>query len=290
MTYGELRFTITKLLPGLDPDLIDSWISGRYTQVLDELTWTRREVRSIVQTSAVYEEGTVTLTNGSTAVTGVGTTFTSGHTGAGLIPAGRNEYYEFVYSSATAGVLDRAFEGETGSYSYKLFQSVYQLPSDCRVLLSVRDLHAGPLSPASRSEVQAIVGVPVGPPQYYRQHMDDLSSPPRMQIELYPAPEDVRSLEVEYLAEETTFGTTTATTLLPWLRPACLIAGVYADGLNRLKEFNAADRQELKFSGLLAQMRKTAILNIPQKRIQISNRFRPGTRSDLIALRKSQMP
>jgi hypothetical protein len=259
VTYGTLRFRIAKLLPGLDHDLIDGWISDRYTQILDEIPWRRRELRTIVQTVAPYETGSIALTEGSTAVTGTGTTFTSTHTGARLYVATRNEVYSFTYVSGTTGTLDRAFEGTTGSYSYKLYRSVIALPAAVRLLQAVTDLQNGPLGQITRREANEEVGVTFGMPVEYRLTYDDASSPPNAQIEVFPAPSEVTSLEIEYVADESTFATgTTSNTLLPWVRPACLIEGVQASGEAHKENWTAADYHEGRFAKLLQQMIRTA--------------------------------
>lgn len=288
MTYGELRFRVSKLLPGIDHDLLDGWISDRYAQILDAIAWQRRDIRAVIQTAAIYQTGEVTLTSGSATVTGTGTEWDTGQTGMGFAVTGRNEFYEFAFTGATSAQLDRPFEGPTGTYSYKLFQSVYPLPDDCKILKSVVDLQTGQqLTEHSEANAPVVLGLPAT----YRKLMDDLSDPPRMQIELLPTPEGLRSLSIEYTAEERVFGSTTATTLLPWLRPGCLVAGVEADGLVFLEKFEASDRKEARFQVLLGDMIRTAAANIPAKRIRLSAEFKPSSPTLYKqSTRKNQMP
>ena len=40
-TFGELRFRLSKLVPGVDLDLLDGWIMDRYQEILDVLPWSR---------------------------------------------------------------------------------------------------------------------------------------------------------------------------------------------------------------------------------------------------------
>ena len=65
MTYGEIRLHLAKALPGVDPELIIDWIQGRYTRILDALSWKRQETESVLQSPARYAIGTVALTQGS---------------------------------------------------------------------------------------------------------------------------------------------------------------------------------------------------------------------------------
>jgi hypothetical protein len=288
VTYGEIRYRLSKLLPGVDHDLIDGWISDRYTEILDRLKWQRRKKRSVIQTTAPYETGTITLTAGSTSVTGTGTTFTSAHTGMLLRVPHRNEWYTFTYASGTTGTLDRAFEGDTGTFSYKLYKTLYALPADCRILGAVSNLQ----NETSITETGFLPDATTGTPQACRKLMDNASDPPQMQIDLYPIPDAVYSLSVEYTAEETGFtAASTSTSLLPWLRPGCLVAGVEADGLNHLERFAAADRKAARFETLLRDMIRTEAANTPPKAIRVTDKFRE-TGYDPFGLeaRKSQMP
>src|SRR3954467_3781006 len=106
MTYGDIRFRLVKLLPGVDHDLLDGWISDRYQEILDRLSWQRRDVQSVIQIPAPISTGTVALSGGSGNVTGTGTGWASAITGSGLYISGRNEYYEVTWVSSTSLQLD----------------------------------------------------------------------------------------------------------------------------------------------------------------------------------------
>ncbi|MGD0497556.1 MAG: hypothetical protein ABSC23_03870 [Bryobacteraceae bacterium] len=64
-----------------------------------------------------YRDGTASVTNGSTAVTGTGTTWTSAMTGRWFIPreSGCNYMYKFTYVSATSGTLNSAYNCATNA-------------------------------------------------------------------------------------------------------------------------------------------------------------------------------
>lgn len=110
-TYGEIRFRLTKAHPGIDPDLVDGWIDDRYAAILDALEWQRRRVMAVLQTTAPYATGTVTVAADSAAIALAGGTWAAGMTGRGFRVDGRSEIYTFTRTANTTGTLDRAYEG-----------------------------------------------------------------------------------------------------------------------------------------------------------------------------------
>jgi len=74
-SYGEIRFRLSKLIPGVDLDVLDGWIQDRYQQILDRLDWRRLEVVTTLSTEPEYAEGTVTVAEGSDVITGSGVTW-----------------------------------------------------------------------------------------------------------------------------------------------------------------------------------------------------------------------
>jgi hypothetical protein len=204
MTYGDIRFRLAQLLPGVSHDLIDGWIGERYTEILDRLKWQRRDA-----------------------------------------------------SAAIATVIGT---------------DIYKLPADCRALKSIR----GPLGPMEYFDAtKHVIGTVPGTPQTWRPVWDSATDPPQQQVQVFPVPDAVVTLTAEYTAEEATFGTgTTSNSLLPWMRPGCLIAGVEADGQNHKGNFAAGDRKEVRFEKLLNDMVRTECARIPAKTIQLAAKYR----------------
>lgn len=99
--------------------------------------WPERKSTGLYLTTlAPYTTGTVTLTNGSTAVTGSGTVWTTGHTGMKLALSYDGAWYVFTRTGATTGTLDRAYQGETVSgATYVLYQDVFSLSDTIESLL-----------------------------------------------------------------------------------------------------------------------------------------------------------
>ena len=88
--------------------------------------------------TAEYTDGSITVTNGSDEVTGVGTAWTSAMTGYWLATQPCLSAYRFTYVSATSGTLDRPYTCTSGTmrgvpsppgtpygHAYALTQSTY---------------------------------------------------------------------------------------------------------------------------------------------------------------------
>lgn len=115
MTYGQLRLRLSKLLPGVDLELIDGWIQDRFTFILDFLSWKRLEGEAVFQCPPSYAIGTVAVSQGSASITGTGTAWTPALTGLMIRIANGTEYYAFAQLTGTTGTLDRPYEGSTAA-------------------------------------------------------------------------------------------------------------------------------------------------------------------------------
>jgi hypothetical protein len=111
MTYGQLKFRLTKAFPGVDLDLIEGWIADRYAEILGELPWSRQNVEAMLLTSAPFVTGVAAVQSGSSAVSLVGATWSSSLNGRAFRVASRSEFYQFTFVSTTTASLDRPYEG-----------------------------------------------------------------------------------------------------------------------------------------------------------------------------------
>ncbi len=262
MTYGQVRFRVSKEVPGLDLDLLDGYLVDRYTSILDRLKWNRQRSEYTFSTVAPYATGTLALTQGSNVVTLTGGTFTSGMTGRRLLVGGQNEPYTFTYVGAAAGTLDRGFDGATASgLSYQIVQPFYALPATARLLDGGRLLDTDePLANMSRAELNASAParIAVGVPGILAPAIDSSSN--LLQVEVYPAPDAIYSVAAEITSEAPSI-TGTATTLLPWLRPSALVAGASADAFAHKTDWNSAKYAESKYESYLSDMIRTEGFN-----------------------------
>jgi hypothetical protein len=259
-TYGEIRFRLAKAYPSLDPDLIDGWIDDRYRAILDALQWQRRRVEAVLQTTAPYSTGTVALVAGSAAIALTGGTWTAAMTGRGFRVDGRGEIYSFTRATDATGTLDRPYEGENAAAAtYTIFQGIYALPAACRLAEAFEGLER-----KSRAELTASApGRPAhGTPAIWAPYPDTAAG--LIQVELYPIPDDSDGIPYSYFADapDLSAGATSAA-LLPWVRPAALVAGVTADILRHLKEWQGAREYEGVYEARLADMRRTDAASRP---------------------------
>lgn len=277
MTYGELRFRLTKLAPGVDPDLIEGWIDDRYMEILDRLSWTRLRVESVLQTVAPYATGTVSMTNGLNTVALAGGAWSSAMTGRAFRVDGQQEYYEFTRTGALAGTLDRVYEGETAAgLAYRIFQNIYPLPAALRILEEIRSFTLGPLDKFSKAQLNASVPSrpAYGVPRVWTPYMDDSSDPPQPQVELYPIPDAAIGLPFSYIADKAALSAGAATaTLLPWLRPAAMVAGCEASILRHLKEWIGARLAGEEFERQISLMLNNEAKMKGPTRIRMASRF-----------------
>lgn len=131
MTFGEIRFQLSKRCPGTDPDLIDGFVNSAYQSIMARTSWKGLEADAWIQTVAPYETGTIALVAGALPFTGAGTTFTAAMNQRGVYIPGRQETYRSNFIDATHGALDRPFEGgSSATAGYKLYQDIYELPDD----------------------------------------------------------------------------------------------------------------------------------------------------------------
>jgi|HubBroStandDraft_4_1064222.scaffolds.fasta_scaffold03234_8 hypothetical protein len=264
MTYGAIKFRLTKAFPGVDQDLIEGWVTDRYLEILGELPWSRLNVEAILQTTAPYQAGTVALTVGSQLATLAGGAFTAALNGLVFQATGDQAIYQFTYASATAGTLDRPYEGATNALAtYSIFQNVYPLPADCRFLSddAFSSFQLGPLKRLTPGDMDA--GNPFlassasgscGTPMLWSAYMDDGSTPPQMQVKLYPAPNLSIGIPFRYSQEVVAPGATSVT-LIPWLQPAALIEGATAKIKAHLKDYNGATYHNATAKAALSVMR-----------------------------------
>jgi hypothetical protein len=258
MTYGQLRLRVSQLFPSINPDVLEGWISDCYQDILAELSWSRQTVQGMLLTNAPYTTGTVAVTQGSNAVTGTGTTWIAGMTGRAFRVTGRDEYYEFTFTGATTATLDRVFEGPTAATAgYSVFQAIYSLPSNCRLLPDDAFSNSfGGLTRISHGQLNdsAPTRSQTGTPLYWASYMDDGSTPPGMQVELYPVPSTAVGIPFTYLADSDS-PTATATIMQVWLEPSALIQRVVALAKADLKDYTGAQLANVAAANALKQMR-----------------------------------
>jgi hypothetical protein len=275
-TFGQIRLRLSKLPhgAGVDPVVLDGFINGRYREILDKFPWTRLVKTSQISTVAVYETGTVAATNGSTAVTGTGTTWTALMTGRRFRVSGSSEFYTFTRTSNTTGTLDRAYEADDDSAaSYRIFQNIATLPADLRVLESVSVPYANrDLDQIERERLDQLAPARLiyGEPELYAPYDDD--STPLPQIELYPIPNRAEGLPIRYATAKARLAATSD--VLPvWMSEECLIVGVEADLYALSGDGAMAELKENKFQQLLNDQVRVDVQREVPEQMRMASRF-----------------
>jgi hypothetical protein len=257
MTFGELRFRLSKLAPGIDPDVLDGAINDAYGSILARTSWKLLEAEGVIQTVAPYETGTIALTLGSLSIVGTGTTWTSGMIGRGVYIPGRNESYRFNYTDATHGALDRPYEGPTATgAAYKIYQDIYELPEDyARPFLNRNQRLPGVITHWDRKQFDGLrlctFGEPAiytlatpGPwPELQTSEEDDLR-----RAQLYPIPDAAAGYPFTYIRRVPPFNEgDTDNPILPWVSTKALMDLVRASPEVSKQDYTGADR--LRASG-----------------------------------------
>ena len=258
MTYGSLKFRLTKMFPGLDADVLEGFCNDRYAEILGELPWSRLTVQSRLLTTAPYSTGTAAVVGGSAAVTGLGTAWAIEMSGRAFRVTGRSEFYEFTWLTATTGTLDRPYEGPDSPLAgYSLFQNVYPLPADCRLLNddAFSDIY-GPMVRSTHGELNESDPwrLQTGTPRAWASYMDDSSTPPRMQVEIWPVPDLAVGIPFTYVGDAAPL-TDTSTILQVWMQPTALVEGIVGKIKAYLKDYAGAQLAMLAAKSALQNMR-----------------------------------
>jgi hypothetical protein len=272
VTYGEIRFRLTKLLPAIDPDVLEGALNDCIQNILDEHPWKWLESSSQIVTNAVYQAGSVSLTFGSTAVTGSGTTFTTQMSGRRFRVSGRTESYTFTFIDPTHGTLDRAFEGDTGTVlGYSIYQNLYDLPSDYKQPRdTINERLPMQLDYVDRGVLdRSVPNRPAfGEPQLWCEADREANQVHR--AELYPIPEFAASYPLNYLRQLARMSDADTGTALPdFISVSAYISGVQA----MLAPMSERQMYKASYLGDISQMRRNdARVRGPQK-IRIADAY-----------------
>jgi len=144
-TAKDIIFRVTSAFPNADlPDML--YLLNREVRTLSsKRRWRYYQDTYNFNFTESYDTGTVTVTEGSTTVTGSGTTFTSAMVGRKFSVDGEPGIYTIAaYVSATEITLDRDYARDSDSgVAYVIFQDTYDLPTDLRSLVAIRNLKTG---------------------------------------------------------------------------------------------------------------------------------------------------
>lgn len=279
-TWGQIRLLLQQFAPGVSLDAIDAAINARYGLILSLLEWKGLEKSATIESVAAITAGTCTVTQGSAAVQGQATNWTSAITGMQLLIPGNSQLYTATFVDASDLTLDRPFEGETSfAGGYTLLQSIYALPADCRTLRVITSPVTGlQLDEWTESEFADLVGFPdmVATATMYKP-VTDLVDPATgyvtaQRIQLYPLPTLAQGYPIVYEQIAAGFdGVNTSAAPLPFVSDAALLAGAKAHLLADAKDYAGAEALEAVF-----QKHLTGMLHVEdRKRVARAMRMAP---------------
>lgn len=260
-TWGQLRLLLQKDGPGLDPDLLDGYLNTRYGDILDRYPWKGLEVETSIQTTAAYNTGTVSVTQGTNAIVGTGTVFTSAMTGAQFRVSTDNAVYVFTFVDATHATLDRNYEDSTNAVAaYWIYEDEYVLPAPAKTVLSVvcPETGEGLEDWTTQKIIDSIrprqsPGIPIA----FAMAADTSENTPPVfhTLKLSPPPMFARGYPLRYQKATAGFdGQTTGASPLPWVSDNALLCGCRADIKYKLKDVTGAEAQEAKYEKAIAVM------------------------------------
>lgn len=266
-TWGQLRLLLKQDAGTVSDDLIDGYLNTRYGDVMDRYPWKGLEVEGILQTTAAYQGGSASVTQGSAAVAGTGTTWTPAMSGLRFQALGAYAVYTFTYVSATSGTLDRNYEDESNATAgYWLFQDEYALPAATKTVLSVVSPWTGlPLEELTKGQVLAPVfrpGYPGTPEAYALAADSNENAPPVLHtLQFYPPPLVARGYPLRYQKATAGFGgTNTASAPLPFVTDNVLLCGCRADIKKKLKDYAGAQIEEQAYDRAVMTMIKLDVI------------------------------
>lgn len=272
MTYGALKLRLTQMFPGLSLDLVEGFIGDRYSEILGELPWTSRNFTTTLPLQAPYVTGTVAVTLGSDTVTLTGGTWPAEFSGRSFRAAARPEFYQFTRVTDTVGTIERPYEGPNATGAgYSIFQSVYHLPADARLL---QDTAFDPLKRFSLAKLNEVDPrrQASGTPQAWASYMEDSQTPPLMQVEIWPIPDVTAGLPYTYAGE--IGGLSDATDVVEiWLQPAALVEGCISKIKAHLKDIPGAQFAKVNAAEALKLMRRAEAQGSGPTHMQLSSYF-----------------
>lgn len=267
LTFSNL---ITEVMQQTGLDSTDStnasnvarWLNFVQEDLCARWPWTFLLGREAIATIPDYSTGTVSVSNASTAVTGVGTTFTTTHgDGTYFIQFTQNQdfYRVSARGSNTTLTLETAYQGTAISAgTFVLRKFFYSLSSSADEVIDVRNWN----TPVKLIECNFRTIDTINPlvqstsPGYgYMMYGTDASG--NLVYSPYPFPNDSRLFEFRTRKRPTTMVVTSAETPSVPNKYAHLLAfGGTAMGFGYLRKFELAQAWNLKFESRVADMKK----------------------------------
>jgi hypothetical protein len=264
-TWGQIRLQLQTFVKSNGDSVgfhvLNPAINSAYEKILAARRWRKLNVDSTLTVLAPVRDGTVTITQGSTAVTLAGATWAQAVDGRKFRIAGQSVWYIMTWLTATTGTLDREFEDEDqAAAGYELFQDEYELPDDCGVVLHFVDVRTGyqlakrdsdwitANNPSLVHEADPLAWAPT----------TSTSESDVKRVQFYPVPIRALSLKIRYKVIATGFdGSNDPDSPLAWV--SSLAIEQYAKSLiarDHLKNIVLANELRDEYASALADMHR----------------------------------
>ncbi len=259
MTWGQIRLSITKKLPGADLESINEAIQSAYEAVLSERPWVGLNGEGVLTTIAPYSTGTASVSSGNGAIVGVGTAFTADMVGRLFqLDGDADAYTVATFVDAENITIDRPYLGDIATgQGFRIFQDAYYLPSDVRTVRQMALPYSSrPLARVDDQFIQrtdparSVVGIPVAWAPAADSAETGSADDIWRWIRFYPLPDEPYSIPYTFRKMARGFdGTNVNESPFPWVLPNSIIglavaellgSPVYADMKGRADSIQAA--------------------------------------------------
>jgi len=141
-TFEQLWRRILVYAPECPIPLAQEFVNTAYSRAVAYYPWSQLKMEDEFRIPTSYSTGTANVTNGSAAVVGTGTTWTSAMVNRQFYTDGTAPFYTVAsFQDATNITLDRAYEKDTAATAAYVISVVYvEAPSDFLMFDVVRDL------------------------------------------------------------------------------------------------------------------------------------------------------
>ena len=137
LTFGQMIREVTQWNPDLDLMVAGRMVNNAYRSVIRKRNWYALKVRGSINVPTVVQQGTCTITNGSTLVQGIGTAWTTNLIGL-QFRAGFSYPWATIYN-VNAGLqqitIDIPYGGATQTGGYQIQEVYATLGSNITYLL-----------------------------------------------------------------------------------------------------------------------------------------------------------
>lgn len=233
---------------------VDRWLNYVQQDLVSRWPWTFMRGRETIVTVADKTAGTVSVTSGSTALTGVSTAFATADTGSFIQLKGANDWYKVTFVSSTALTLATAYQPTANltSGTYTLRKMFYSLSSSADKILDIRNWNTPmklvQVDPRTLDASMPLAQSTNSPYAYMAYGVDSSGN---IQISPYPFPNDARLFEVRTVTRPTD-----GSISIPNKYAHIIAWGAIAVGFGFLRKFQEAALWSQKYEQKITEMKK----------------------------------